>query len=126
MGHTISPGTIVWVSLGPRGGYKDRPAVAINNPDSDGNLFVIVCTTQLGREPPEMEVELPSSAPIRHSLTKLKKRTVALLNWTEEVSVSSIREVGGDCPGPILLDIKQKLRALAQRQHREPNRADPV
>jgi hypothetical protein len=65
-----------------------------------------------------MEIELPWIAPTKHPLTKLKKPTVALLNWTEEISESSIRQIGGQCPGPKLLEIQQKLRALAQ-EHRE-------
>jgi mRNA-degrading endonuclease toxin of MazEF toxin-antitoxin module len=115
--RNISAGTIVWVRLGPRGGYKERPAVVLDSPDSDGNLFVVVGTTQVGDDP-ATEIELPSSAPIRHPLTKLKKRTVVCLTWREKIHRSSIRDIGGDCPRSLLLDIKRKIRAIAQK-HRE-------
>jgi hypothetical protein len=114
--RNILAGTIFWVRLGPRGGYKDRPAVALTSPDPDGNLHIVVGTTQGGRDP-ATEIELPS-APGRHPLTKLKKPTWVCLTWREKIHRSSIRDIGGECPAPLLLDIKRKIRALAQ-QHRE-------
>ena len=113
MARDISAGTIVWVRLGPRGGYKERPAVALSAPDSDGNVYIVVGTTQAG-EDPATEIALPFSSPVRHPLTKLRQPTVVCLTWREKIHCTSIREIGGECPAPLLLDIVRKLRALAQ------------
>ncbi|MGW8255904.1 MAG: type II toxin-antitoxin system PemK/MazF family toxin [Thermoguttaceae bacterium] len=113
MTRDIIPGRIVWVRVGPRGGYKERPAVVLSAPDAEGNINIVVATTQIGNDP-IMEIELPSSSPERHPLTNLNKRTVVCLTWRAEVHKSAIRELGGKCPPTIFAEIVKKLRALRQ------------
>ncbi len=122
MAQKISAGTIVWARLGPRGGYKSRPAVALSVPDADGNFYVIGGST-LPIAAPELQLELPSSSPVRHPLTRLKKQTFIDLSWFEKIHSSSVCEVGGMCPGPLLVDIQRKVRILHKNVLNPPSNA---
>jgi mRNA-degrading endonuclease toxin of MazEF toxin-antitoxin module len=106
--NIIFPGRILWVCL-RRGQRKKRPAVAISTPDSDGDLFVIGCTTNCTGDT-NTEIELPWKAD-RHPLTKLKKPTVAVLNWIERLSTNDIREIGGRLPPSKWLELEQRIRS---------------
>jgi mRNA-degrading endonuclease toxin of MazEF toxin-antitoxin module len=105
----ISPGTILWVCL-RRGRGKERPAVALNSPNSDGRLTIVACSTQSYDR--ALEVELPSD-PKRHPMTKLKKCTFAIVDWIEEISVSDVCEIKGIIPPTTLDRIWDKIRTLS-------------
>jgi hypothetical protein len=108
---TISAGRIIWACLGPRGGYKRRPAVAISSPDADGNFYVIGGST-LPIAEPALLIELPSSFPVRHPLTKLKRPTFLDLGWIDKIHTSSVDNIGGLCPATLFVDIQRKARIL--------------
>ena len=52
----IKQGRIIWI-IDNRGGNKKRPAVVLSQPDIDGNVNVIVGTTQATGS--KTEIELP-------------------------------------------------------------------
>jgi mRNA-degrading endonuclease toxin of MazEF toxin-antitoxin module len=107
---SISPGTILWVRLGPRGNYEERPVVAISSPDSDGNLYIVGGSTKHARDP-EREIELPS-APTRHPLTNLKKTTFVDAGWIVKIHVNDILQTKGRVPATILVDIQDRIRKI--------------
>ena len=104
----IKQGRIVWI-IDNRGGNKKRPAVVLSQPDSDGNVNVIVGTTQaIGSK---TEIELPFfNSPNGHPKTKLKKRTVVNVDWQETIPDFNILEIGGWTP---LVTMKKILDAIA-------------
>jgi mRNA-degrading endonuclease toxin of MazEF toxin-antitoxin module len=106
--QSISPGAILWVRL-RRGGNKERPAVVLSAPNSDGWLTVVVASTQSHDQ--NREVELPSDAN-RHPRTKLRKRTFVDIDWVERIriSVDNVPEVKGFVPSTTLERIWDKIR----------------
>ena len=108
---SISPGTILWVRLGPRGNFEERPSVALSSPDSGGNLYIIPGSTKHARDP-EREIELPS-APTRHPLTNLKKPTFVDAGWVVKIHVNDILQIKGRVPAIILVDIQNRIRKIS-------------
>ena len=106
----IVAGTIVWVRLGPRGGWKPRPAVVLSAPNVNGELYIVPGSTQPATNP-DHQLELPYAVG-RHPLTKLKERTLIDLDWFEKIDAGSVLEVNGYCPPSLLVEIQQKIRAL--------------
>ena len=113
MADDISAGRVLWVELSPRGQGKRRPAVALNAPDRDGLVYVVVGSASC--EPSDLSVafELPWH-PAGHCRTRLKKRTILDLAWIECISVSEIKDIGGVLPGRNLDAMQEKIRRAKQ------------
>jgi hypothetical protein len=105
---SIIPSRIIWVRLGPRGGFKKRPAVALSSPDSDGTFHAVVGTTTLINDPAR-EIELPWSQDGR-CVTKLKKAAVVDTQWIEELSVGDVLQIGGIVPPSVFVTIQDAIR----------------
>lgn len=104
----IKQGRIIWI-IDNRGGNKKRPAVVLSQPDIDGNVNVIVGTTQTTGS--KTEIELPFFNSLNgHPKTKLKERTVVNINWRETIPDFNILEIGGWTP---LVTMKKILDAIA-------------
>jgi mRNA-degrading endonuclease toxin of MazEF toxin-antitoxin module len=98
---------ILWVCLGPRGDYKERPVVVLTLPDKDGRFRVVAASSQASPGS-NNEVELPWASD-RHPLTKLKKRTVAITDWIVAIDMSAVREIKGRVPSKTLVEIQEKV-----------------
>ncbi len=105
---SIEPGRIIWARLGPRGGYKKRPAVVISELEVDGSFFVVVGTTQRQGSCKDTEVELPWHRP-RHPRTYLNRPTVVDCTWVQKLTSAEVEEEGGVVPDTCLVDILQKV-----------------
>jgi hypothetical protein len=79
----------------------------LNAPNADGRFFVVGCTTQC-TDDPNKELELPWKDD-RHPLTKLRKRTVAVLDWIEEIRLSDVCEVKGCLPSSVLVELRKRM-----------------
>lgn len=108
----LKQGRIVWLKLGPRGGYKERPAVILTS-DSDLDpaepFHVAVGSSRISSPLAPNEVLLPTGSKSRHPLTKLKQPTVIVCDWIEEVRSSDVLQWGGEAPPTALLEILSKL-----------------
>ena len=111
MSDTITPGTILWVRLAPRGNNKLRPAVALSSLGDDDIIYVVVGST---KEPDGIETafELPWH-PAGHCRTRLRKKTILDLGWRESVKRVDVFGVGGVVPGAVLADIEDRIATLA-------------
>ena len=100
---------LLWVPLS-RSGSEPHAAMALESPDSDGRLRVIGCSTKTYS--PEKLVELPSDSdrPNGHPRTKLKRRTFAVADWIEDISVSDVCEIKGIVPPTTIDRIWDKIR----------------
>jgi len=105
----LSPGRIVWaVDPGDRGGRKLRPMIVATRRTElirTGQFLAVVCSTDVnadGLHP--SEVELPSHAEGRCS-TRLRRRTVAVCDWTTTLAVEDVRDTGGVVPATLLREI---------------------
>lgn len=102
----IKRGMIIWARFA-RGQCKNRPAVVISDPSSDGSFFVAVGTTQRTSPLPDHQVDLPWSRP-SHPKTKLHRATVIDCAWIEKLVPVAIEEVGGVVPDAVLVQILKK------------------
>lgn len=107
----LKQGRIVWVKLGPRGGYKERPAVILTRDcdlDPVQPFHVAVGSSQISSPLAPNEVLLPAGVKSRHPLTKLKRPTVIVCDWIAEVRYSDVLQWGGEAPPTVLLEILSK------------------
>ncbi len=104
----LGPGRIFWaIYPGDRGEAKKRPMIVTSRRTDilrTGQVFAVVCSTDFPEPPGPGEVLLPSD-PDGHSLTHLRKRTVAVCDWTTPFPVSAIEETGGLVPTALLREI---------------------
>lgn len=109
MERDISSGTILLIPL-VRSGPEPHAALALNAPNAEGNFQVVGCSTKTYE--PDHLIELPSDAvrPGGHPRTKLKKRTFAVCDWIENVSVSHVQAVKGVVPSTVYERILDKIR----------------
>jgi hypothetical protein len=75
--------------------------MALNDPDVDGNVQVVGCSTKTYT--PEKLEELPSDPdrPQGHPRTRLRKPTFAVGDWIEDVSASTVCAVKGFVPSSV-------------------------
>jgi hypothetical protein len=99
----LGPGRIFWaVCPDSRGEGKKRPMIVATRRTElirTGKLIAVVCSTDFDYNTlaPD-EVELPSDAAGKCS-TELKKRTVAVCDWTAEFDVDEIIKQPDDITG---------------------------
>ena len=108
MASSIFPAKIVWVRVGPRGDYKDRPAVVLSQPDSDGNFLVVCCTSQVGGDQ-DNEILLPYD-PVKNAVTKFREPVAAVLDWPERINTKEILRIGGFVPPTYYEKIQDGVR----------------
>lgn len=108
----LKQGRIIWLKLGPRGGYEERPAVILTSDaelDPAAPFHVAVGSSQISSPLAPNEVLLPAGNKAKHPLTKLKRPTVIVCDWIEEISYSNVLQWGGETPPTVLLEILSKL-----------------
>jgi hypothetical protein len=109
-------GRIVWVRLGPRGDYKKRPAVVLSDVHDtrpDTIIRIMGGTTDFTKPIRDVEVLLPFyPPPKRHPLTKLRKETIVVCDWIDEVKVADILQFGGFVPGKVLFQMLDKMKQV--------------
>ena len=109
-------GRIIWANISDKQGrnLKLRPAVVLTTAEeieAGEPIVVAVVSTQFQLAKPEDQVELPW-APLGNTLTRLKKRCVAVCNWVEEIKESDISEYGGMVPAAELTAILTRVSEL--------------
>jgi mRNA-degrading endonuclease toxin of MazEF toxin-antitoxin module len=110
-------GRIVRVEvLDPQGrNPKSRPAVIVTPTEEirpDGEVVLVAITGTLNAAPPEMQVALPWQRQGR-TKTRLNKPSVAVCTWVFKRPVSSIQSYSGIVPDRQMLEILDKINALA-------------
>ncbi|HWE95959.1 MAG TPA: type II toxin-antitoxin system PemK/MazF family toxin [Tepidisphaeraceae bacterium] len=105
-------GRIIWATLRDHNGIeKHRPAVVLTPTDDiceDEPIVVVAVTTTFADPPPADHVLLPWD-PQGRTLTKLRKRSAAVLSWIVEVLPNDIVECQGDLPAPLVTRILKSL-----------------
>jgi mRNA-degrading endonuclease toxin of MazEF toxin-antitoxin module len=95
-----------------RNGFgKLRPAVVITDDEEiepDSKLVVMAITTTFRDPPPSNHVTLPWH-PRGHPVTRLTKRSAAVVDWLSPIHPSDIAGYGGDVPERIMRVIQSKL-----------------
>jgi hypothetical protein len=94
-----------------QGAQKRRPVVVLTptaDVRDDEPIIVIAITTSYRDPPPADCVELPWH-PAGRSLTKLRKRSAAVLSWVTEIDVDGVLEFGGDVPVKVMMEILGRL-----------------
>jgi mRNA-degrading endonuclease toxin of MazEF toxin-antitoxin module len=94
---------------------KCRPAVIVTPTEEirpDGDVVHVAITGSVNAVPAEMQVVLPWQAQGR-TKTRLTKPSVAVCNWIFTSPVSNIQNYGGIVPDRQLLQILDKINALA-------------
>jgi mRNA-degrading endonuclease toxin of MazEF toxin-antitoxin module len=107
-------GSIVWVEVADANGLvKLRPAVIVTPSDriSDaGSLHAVAVTSRVTEPLPSDHVLLPWH-PKGHPRTRLNRRCAAVCSWVVQIQADDIREVAGNVPGAVLVEI---LRLIAE------------
>jgi hypothetical protein len=104
----LGPGRIFWaVYPGNRGDQKTRPMIVATRRTElvrTGQFLAVVCSTDFDEANPcDSEIELPSH-PEGRCATRLRKRTVAICDWTTILDVKDVKETAGLVPSHILRD----------------------
>jgi mRNA-degrading endonuclease toxin of MazEF toxin-antitoxin module len=89
---------------------KRRPVIIITPTAeiADEPLIVMAITTTFSDPPPEDHILLPWH-PAGRSLTKLRRRSAAVLSWIEEVRPTDLTELAGDVPARLMTEILARL-----------------
>lgn len=105
----LGPGRIFWAIFpGDRGDGKLRPMITASKRTEilrSGTLFAVVCSTDFDEDAPlSEEVPLPYD-PDGNSITRLKRPTAAICDWTTSFNAAEIRETAGLVPTYLLREI---------------------
>lgn len=105
-------GRIIWAEVrDPRGHLKLRPGIIMTPTDeirADEPLIVMAITTTFPEPAPDDHVELPWF-PRGHPVTKLRRRSAAVVTWLDGVNVENVAELCGEVPKKQMELILQKL-----------------
>ena len=71
-------------------------------------VTAMAVTTTFPEPPPRDHVKLPWH-PQGRVLTKLRKRSAAVISWIVEVQPSDVIEVYGDIPVKVMMDVLKRL-----------------
>ena len=108
-------GRIVWAEVvDPRGNAKRRPALILTPTETirdDEPLIVMAITTTYPDPAPDDHVELPWTNR-GHPITKLNRRSAAVVPWLDEIRSEGIVGFGGDVPAKQMREIETKLGKL--------------
>lgn len=94
---------------------KCRPAVILTPTEEiqpDGDVVLVAITGRVDAAPAEMQVALPWQAQGRTGI-RLTKPSVAVCTWVFTSPISKIQSYGGIVPDRQLLQILDKINALA-------------
>ena len=115
-------GRILFAAVRDRNGYtKQRPCLVLTPTDKigpDEPLVVMAITTTFKVPPPEDCVELPWH-PRGHPVTRLHKRSAAVIGWYDEIAVADVLGYAGDVPPKIMLDILDRVEAQSESGNTE-------
>ncbi len=75
----------------------------------DEPLIVLAITTTFPDPPPEDHILLPWSSR-GQSLTRLRKRSAAVLSWVAEVPIEDVSGLEGDVPEKLMIEILERLK----------------
>jgi hypothetical protein len=114
---SLRRGRIVLAAVEDRNGFrKERPCVILT-PTHDiregGALVVLAITTTFPSPAPPDCVELPWH-PQGHPVTRLRRRSAAVIGWYDEISASDVLGYAGDVPARIMLDILARVEAQGE------------
>ena len=105
-------GRLVWAKVRDRRGVaKERPVIVLTATAEirQGESFeAMAVTTTFPQPPPADHVELPWH-PQGRVLTKLRKRSAAVLSWIVEIDLGDVIEFGGDVPVKVMRKILARL-----------------
>jgi hypothetical protein len=105
-------GRIVWASVSdPRGNVKQRPLIILTPTDQIHDaepLQAMAISTTFPNPPPRDHIPLPWH-PQGRVLTKLRRRSAAVLSWIVELDAADIDELQGDVPLKLMLEILARL-----------------
>ncbi|HWB52697.1 MAG TPA: type II toxin-antitoxin system PemK/MazF family toxin, partial [Tepidisphaeraceae bacterium] len=106
----IRHGRIIFCWIKDHNGHaKLRPAVIVSQDIRPAGLLVVMAiTTTFSDPPPEFCIALPWH-PREHPVTRLRKRSAAVVNWLATISSDDIIGFGGDVPKGIMQIIREKL-----------------
>ena len=112
---SLRSGRIVFAWIEDRNGFgKLRPAVVITSDQelpTVERLVVMAITTTFPDPPPHFCVPLPWH-PRGHPVTRLNRRSAAVVNWLATIGVDDVVGYGGDVPAKIMHVIDEKLGDL--------------
>lgn len=94
---------------------KIRPAIIVTTTKEirpDGDIVLVAITGSVHAAPAEMQVALPWHAQ-GQTATRLTKPSVAICSWVFTSPVSKIQSYGGMVPDRQMLQILDKIRAIA-------------
>ena len=105
-------GRIIWVTVRDRRGHaKHRPAIvltATSDISHDEPLVAIAITTTFPDPPPADHIQLPWH-PQGRVMTRLYKRSAAVLSWIVEIEPGDIESLGGDVPAALMIQLLERL-----------------
>ena len=105
-------GRIVWAAVRDRRGIeKHRPAIiltATQDISENEPLEVMAVTTTFADPPPKDHVPIPWSAR-GHPVTKLNRRSAAVISWLDSIATSDVLELAGDVPPKLMIQILEML-----------------
>jgi hypothetical protein len=105
-------GRVVWATVSDaRGHRKQRPLIILTPTDQirdDEPLQAMAVSTTFPEPPPKDHVQLPWH-PSGRVMTKLRKRSAAVLSWIVELDIDDIVELHGDVPVKLMLEIFKRL-----------------
>ena len=111
-GRDLRRGRIAWARVSDRrGSFKQRPLIIVTATDDireDEPLIAMAITTSFGEPPPADHIPLPWH-PQGRSITRLRKRSAAVLSWVIEIDAADLLEFGGDVPPALMIEILHRL-----------------
>ena len=112
MASPLQLGSIVWAEIADANGIsKLRPAVVVTPTDrisENSPLHAVAITSRLSEPLPADHVMLPWH-PKGHPRTKLNRRSAAVCSWVVQIQPGDVREFAGFVPGPVLLQILERI-----------------
>jgi hypothetical protein len=94
-----------------RGVAKERPVIILTATAEirpDDPLAVMAVTSTFPDPPPADHIPLPWH-PAGRVLTKLRKRSAAVLSWISEVEHEDVIELYGDVPARLMITILERV-----------------
>jgi hypothetical protein len=103
---------LVWATVSDRRGHaKSRPLIiltATNDIRPDEPLIAMAVTTTVSDPPPADHVLLPWH-PQGRVMTRLRRRSAAVLSWIVEVEPAEITDFYGDVPARLMTEILKSI-----------------
>lgn len=121
--HGLKYGGIIVAEMRDRNGFrKVRPGLVITPTDrisETAPLLVMAITSTFSEPPPAWHVPLPWNADPRRVRTGLARRSAAVVEWVDQITVSDILAAKGEVPARVMREIERQLAAWAEQQARD-------